>query len=73
VIFSGRDSDEVRGQRRFILFVPEDNRTYSMLTNGDTTARGTPRITWLSNAAGTDAAPYRTALRQKAKQLVAKK
>jgi len=73
VIFSGRDSNEVRGPRRFILFVPEDNRTYSMLTNGDTTARGTPRITWLSNAAGTDAAPYRTALRQKAKQLVAKK
>jgi serine/threonine protein kinase len=73
VIFSGRDSEEVRNQRRFILFVPNDNRTYSMLTNGDTTARGTPRITWLSNAAGTDAAPYRTALRQKAKQLVAKK
>ena len=73
VIFSGKDSDEVRSQRRFILFVPNDNRTYSMLTNGDTTAKGTPRITWLSNAAGTEAAPYRTALRQKAKALVGKR
>jgi len=72
VIFSGRDSDESRTQRRYILFVPNDNRTYSMLTNGETTPRGTPRISWLSNAAGTDAAPYRSALRQKAKQLVAR-
>ncbi len=73
VIFSGRDSDESRTQRRYILFVPNDNRTYSMLTNGEATPRGTPRISWLSNAAGTNAAPYRTALRQKAKQLVAKR
>jgi hypothetical protein len=40
---------------------------------GETTPRGTPRIQWLSNAAGTDAAAYRTTLRQKARTLVAKK
>jgi hypothetical protein len=73
VIFSGKDSDEAHSQRRFILFVPNDNRTYSMLMNGDTTPRGTPRIIWLSNAAGTDAAAYRTALRQKAKAIVGKR
>jgi hypothetical protein len=73
VIFSGRDSDESQSLRRMILFVPNDNRTYSMQMNGETTARGTPRISWLLNAAGTDAAAYRTALRQKAKAIVGKK
>jgi serine/threonine protein kinase len=70
VLFSGRDSREGRGQRRLTLFVPNDRRTYSMLLTGETTASGTPRISWLSNAAGTDAAAYRTALRQKARALM---
>jgi len=73
VIFSGKDSDEHQNLRRMILFVPNDNRTYSMQMSGETTARGTPRISWLSNATGTDAAAYRTALRQKAKAIVGKK
>jgi len=73
VIFSGRDSDQNPIQRRLVLYVPNDNRTYSMLMNGDTTPRGTPRITWLANAAGTNAAAYRTALRQKARAIVARK
>jgi serine/threonine protein kinase len=70
VLFSGRDSRESRTQRRLILFVPNDRRTYSMLLTGETTPNGTPRIIWLANAAGTDAAAYRTALRQKARALV---
>jgi hypothetical protein len=69
VLFSGRDSRESRGQRRLILFVPNDRRTYSMLMTGDTNANRTPRITWLANATGADAAAYRTALRQKARAL----
>jgi hypothetical protein len=73
VIFSGKDSEESPYQRRFTLFVPNENRTCSMLMNGDTTPRGTPRIFWLPNAAGTDAAAYRTALRQKAKAIVARR
>src|ERR1043165_3221054 len=73
LLFSGRDSEENRGLRRFILFVPNDRRTYSMQMTGETTPRGTPRIQWLSNAAGTDAAVYRTALRQKARAIVSKK
>jgi serine/threonine protein kinase len=73
VIFSGKDSEDSRTQRRLVLYVPNENRTYSMFMNGDTTPRGTPRITWLSNAAGTNAAAYRTALRQKAKAIVGKK
>ena len=73
VIFSGKDSDDNRLQRRLILYVPNENRSYSMLMNGETTPRGTPRITWLSNAAGTNAAAYRTALRQKAKAIVGKR
>jgi hypothetical protein len=73
VIFSGKDSDESQNLRRMILFVPNDNRTYSMQMNGETTLRGTPRISWMSNAVGTDAAAYRTALRQKAKAIVARK
>jgi hypothetical protein len=73
VIFSGKDSEESLVQRRLMLYVPNDNRMYSMLMNGDTTPRGTPRITWFSNAAGTNAAAYRTALRQKAKAIVAKR
>jgi hypothetical protein len=73
LLFSGRDSAEARGLRRLILFVPNDKRTYSMQMTGETTPRGTPRIQWLSNAAGAEAAAYRTALRQKARTIVAKK
>jgi predicted Ser/Thr protein kinase len=73
LLFSGKDSAENRNLRRFVLFVPNDKRTYSMQMTGETTPRGTPRIQWLSNAAGTDAAAYRTALRQKARTIVNKK
>jgi serine/threonine-protein kinase len=70
VLFSGRDPKESRAKRRLVLFVPNDKRTYSMFMSGETTQSGTPKISWLSNAAGTDAAAYRTALRQKARSLV---
>lgn len=73
LLFSGKDSTEQRAVRRLILFVPNDRRSYSMQMTGETTARGTPRIQWLSNAIGTDAAAYRTALRQKARAIVANK
>ncbi len=73
LLFSGKDSTENRSLKRLILFVPNDRRTYSMQMTGETTPRGTPRIEWLSNAAGTDAAVYRTALRQKARAIVSKK
>ncbi|HJS22907.1 MAG TPA: serine/threonine-protein kinase [Pyrinomonadaceae bacterium] len=73
LLFVGKDSSETRNLRRLILFVPNDKRTYSMQMTGETTARGTPRIQWLSNAVGTDAAAYRTALRQKARAIVSKK
>jgi len=72
VIFTGKDSQN-RSRRHVILHVPNDKRTYSMLLTGEVTARGTPRIIWLANAAGTDAAAYRTALRKKARALVAAK
>jgi predicted Ser/Thr protein kinase len=70
LLFSGKEPAESRSLRRLILFVPNDRHTYSMQMTGETTARGTPRIQWLSNATGTDAAAYRTALRQKARALV---
>jgi serine/threonine protein kinase len=73
LLFSGKDSTEQRGMRRFVLFVPNDKRTYSMQMTGETTARGTPRIQWLSNSTGADAAAYRTVLRQKARAVVANK
>lgn len=73
LLFSGKDSSESRSLRRLVLFVPNDRRTYSMQMTGETTAQGTPRIQWLANAAGTDAAAYRTALRQKARLIVGKK
>jgi hypothetical protein len=73
LLFSGKDSRESRNLRRLVLFVPNDKRTYSAQLTGETTPRGTPRIQWLSNAAGADAAPYRTALRQKARSIVGKK
>jgi len=73
LLFTGRDSSDVKNLRRLVLFVPNDRRTYSMQMTGETTARGTPRIQWLSNAAGTEAAAYRTALRQKARAIVSRK
>jgi serine/threonine protein kinase len=73
LLFSGKDSSEARNLRRIVLFVPNDKRTYSMQMTGETTANGTPKIQWLSNAAGTEAAVYRTALRQKARAIVSKK
>lgn len=72
LIFSGKDSSESRNLRRLILFVPNDRHTYTMQMTGETTSRGTPRVQWLSNATSTDAAPYRTALRQKARAIIAK-
>ena len=73
LLFSGKDSSEGRSLRRLVLFVPNDRRTYSMQMTGEITTQGTPRIQWLSNAAGTEAAAYRTALRQKARAIVSKK
>jgi len=73
LLFSGKDSSEGRNLRRLVLFVPNDRRTYSMEMTGETSPRGAPRILWLSNAAGTDAAPYRIALRQKARSIVSRK
>jgi predicted Ser/Thr protein kinase len=73
LLFSGKDSTEHPGLRRLVLFVPNDKRMYSMQMTGETTSRGTPRIQWLSNATGTNAAPYRTALRQKARAIISKK
>jgi hypothetical protein len=70
LLFTGKDSSESRNLRRLVLFVPNDKRTYSMQMTGETTPRGTPRIQWLSNAAGADAAAYRTALRQKARSMI---
>jgi serine/threonine protein kinase len=70
LLFTGKDSSESRNLRRVVLFVPNDKRTYSMQITGETTLRGTPRIQWLSNAAGSDAAAYRTALRQKARSMI---
>jgi len=72
LLFTGKDSSESRNLRRLILFVPNDRRTYSAQMTGETTPRGTPRIQWLSNAAGSDAAVYRTALRQKARSMIRK-
>src|SRR5689334_443440 len=72
LMFSGKDSSESRNLRRLILFVPNDKRTYSAQMTGETTPRGTPRIQWLSNAAGADAAVYRSALRQKARSMIKK-
>ncbi|HEY6659502.1 MAG TPA: serine/threonine-protein kinase [Pyrinomonadaceae bacterium] len=73
LLFTGKDSNENRNLRRLVLFVPNDKRSYSMQMTGETTARGTPRIQWSSNAAGTGAAAYRTILRQKARSIVARK
>jgi predicted Ser/Thr protein kinase len=70
LLFSGKDAREDRSLKRLILFVPNDRRTCSMQMTGETTSRGTPRIQWLANATGADAAAYRTALRQKARTLV---
>jgi predicted Ser/Thr protein kinase len=72
LLFTGKDSSESRNLRRLILFVPNDKRTYSAQMTGEITPRGTPRIQWLSNAAGADAAVYRTALRQKARSMIRK-
>jgi len=72
LLFTGKDPSESRNLRRVVLFVPNDERTYSMQITGETTPRGAPRIQWLSNAAGSDAAPYRTALRQKARSMIKK-
>jgi hypothetical protein len=69
VLFVGKDSEN-RMKRHLVLHVPNENRTYSMIMTGETTASGTPRILWLPNAAGTDAAIYRTALRKKARELI---
>lgn len=73
LLFSGKDSSENRKLKRLVLFVPNTKRTYTAQLTGEATPRGTPRIQWLSNAAGVDAAHYRTALRRKARSVINKK
>ena len=70
VLFVGSDSSDRRYTRRLILYVPNDRRSYSMLLTGEVTPRGTPRIIWSANFATSDAAPYRTMLRQRARTLL---
>ena len=72
LLFTGKDASEHRDLKRLILFVPNERRTYSMQMTGETTARGTPRINWLVNATGADAAAYRGALRKKARAIVSR-
>jgi len=69
VMFLGKDL-QYRLKRHLVLHVPNDNKTYSMVLTGESTPNGTPRIMWLANAAGTDAAAYRTALRKRARTLL---
>ena len=69
VMFLGKDL-QYRLKRHLVLHVPNDNKTYSMIMTGESTPNGTPRIMWLANAAGTDAAAYRTALRKRARTLL---
>lgn len=69
VMFLGKDV-QYRLKRHLVVHVPNDKKTYSMVMTGDATPNGTPRIMWLANAAGTEAAAYRTAMRKKAKSLL---
>lgn len=69
VLFIGKDLNNP-SKRHLVLHVPNDAKTYSMLMTGETTPSGTPRIVWLANAAGADAAAYRAALRTKARSLL---
>jgi serine/threonine protein kinase len=70
VLFLGSNSRNRRYERRLVLYIPNERRSYSMLLTGEVTSRGTPRIIWSANAARTDAAPYRTLLRQRARTLL---
>lgn len=70
VLFVGSNSSDRRYARRLVLYIPNDRRSYSMLLTGQVTARGTPKIIWSANSARTDAAPYRTLLRQRARSLL---
>jgi serine/threonine protein kinase len=69
VIFLGKDV-QYRLKRHLVLHVPNDKKTYSMVMTGDASPNGTPRIMWLANAAGVEAATYRIALRKRAKSLL---
>jgi serine/threonine protein kinase len=69
VLFVGSNSSDQRYARRLILYVPNQHRSYSMFLTGEVTPRGTPKVIWSANAAKADAAPYRTALRLKARSL----
>jgi serine/threonine protein kinase len=70
VLFVGSNSSDRRYARRLIIYVPNDRRSYSMLLTGEVTPRGTPRIIWSANFARSDAAPYRTMLRKRARTLL---
>lgn len=72
LLFTGKGASEDPDLKRLILFVPNERRTYSMQMTGETTARGTPRISWLVNATGADAAAYRGVLRKKARAIVSR-
>ena len=58
--------------KRLILFVPNDRRSLLDADDRRNHRPGHAANQWLSNATGTDAAAYRTALRQKARAIVSK-
>jgi hypothetical protein len=70
VLFVGRDSSDSRYARRLVIYIPNERRSYSMLLTGEVTSRGTPKMIWSANAARTDAAPYRTLLRKRARTIL---
>jgi hypothetical protein len=70
VLFVGSNSSDRRYARRLVLYVPNERRSYSVYLTGEVTARGNPKVIWSVNAAGADAAPYRTMLRLKARTLL---
>jgi hypothetical protein len=70
VLFVGSNSSDRRYAHRLVLYVPNERRSYSVYLTGEVTARGNPKVIWSVNAAGADAAPYRTMLRLKARTLL---
>jgi hypothetical protein len=70
VIFVGTDSPDRKSARRLVLYTPNDGKSYSMFLTGEVTAKGTPKIIWSPSAGAADAAPYRSALRLRARSLL---
>lgn len=73
VLFTGNGAKGKPSVSRLILYVPKTRETYSLLVESGGTSGNARFAVWSANASSIESAPYRVALREKAKSTTGRK